>query len=143
MPKKKKSNTVTNEQKDFIKEAEDKLNKSTNEPKESKAPEDVADEDGLCDVGATKKIPMEQLLQIKISHLEGDIINNDIKACNFEVQAIDRSKVIANLKLSDLKAQLTRKSRGHKELIEDISRKAGVNLRNSTINYETGEVNFV
>ena len=85
----------------------------------------------------------EQRLEVLVSHLEVDLIKKDIQAIHNKAEFLEREKMICNLKISDLKSKLTRKQLDHKDIIDQIGRQIGVDLKNSVINQETGEINFV
>lgn len=113
------------------------VKRKKNEEAQDVAPE-IKDELFCDDVFLTK----EQLLEIRCSHLERDNIQKEEKILFAEIQLIERHKELMNLKLNDVKAKSVVKSREHKELINEIGRRVGINLNNSLINFETGKVTF-
>lgn len=96
--------------------------------------------EGFEELNDGLRLSKEQLLTIRVSHLEREFLQKDVESKFRQTEILERDKTIANLQLSDLKAKLTRKTHEHKELIEEIGRKLGVDLKNTTINPETGEV---
>ena len=100
---------------------------------ETKNNDNIIGSDGLF-------LSKEQRLEIAVSHLEREVIKKEIQSMHNKISYLERDKVICNLQMSDLKARSIRKDRDHKDLIESIGRKLGVDLRNSLINPESGEV---
>lgn len=86
------------------------------------------------------KLSKEQLLTLRISHLEREFLQKEVESKFRHTEILERDKTIANLQLSDLKSKLTRKGIEHKALIEEMGRKLGIDLKNSSINPETGEI---
>jgi len=90
-----------------------------------------------------KRLSKETLLELKLSHLELEFLKKEIQILIGRVETIERDKMIFNLKISDFKHSQLRKEREHKELISSIGAKLGIDLKNATINQETGEINFI
>lgn len=91
----------------------------------------------------TKFLSKEQLLTIKNAHLERDAVQKDILGLHNKIQYLERERTICNLQMSDLKGRATMKDKEHKDIIKEIGDRIGVDLKDSVINQESGEITFV
>lgn len=84
----------------------------------------------------------EDRLRLIVSMMERDLTVKEMAALHNKIETLDREKTIMNLKMSDLQAVKKKRERDHNELIADLGRKMGVNLKNSTICPESGKITF-
>ena len=100
-------------------------------------------DDSKVEISKNKFLSKEQLLTIKNVHLEREAVKKDILALHNKIECLDRDRTICTLQMSDLKSKSVVKDREHQEIIDEISRSIGVDLKDSVINQESGEVTFV
>jgi len=105
--------------------------------KVGRPPLKIVDEKG---VPTKNKITKEIVLELRINHLELQLLKKDFEKINLQIENFERAKLLATMQRNDVKNKIHLVEKRHQDFLSSIERETGIDIRNKTINPDTFEV---